>query len=156
MAVAASVKRYLDQQGIAYELVPHPRTASSRESAQAAHVREDHIAKAVILKDEQGYLMAVIPADRWLKLHAVGEALNRPLELATEAETEGLFPDCRLGAIPPLGRFYGLETVLDEALTSLANVYLEAGDHEHLIHVSGEQFHALLSGARRGHFGHDE
>ncbi len=156
MTVAASVKTYLDQQGIAYELVPHPRTGSSRESARAAHVREDHIAKAVIMKDDQGYLMAVIPADQWLKLHAVCETLNRSLELASEAEIEGLFPDCRPGAIPPLGPFYGLETVLDEALTTLANVYLEAGDHEHLIHVTGEQFHSLMSGARHGHFSHND
>jgi Ala-tRNA(Pro) deacylase len=63
-----------------------------------------------------------------------------------------LFPDCAKGAVPALGAAYGLETFLDEALTSLANVYFEAGDHRHLLRVSGDAFAELLAGARRGHF----
>ena len=35
---------------------------------------------------------------------------------------------------------------------SLANVYFEAGDHENLVHTTGEAFRELLKGARRGHF----
>ena len=43
-----------------------------------------------------------------------------------------------------------------EPLASLANVYFEAGDHEHLIHTSGANFIKLLSRARRGYFSHAE
>ncbi len=49
---------------------------------------------------------------------------------------------------------YQLETFLDEQLTSLANVYFEAGDHEHLLHISGAAFLTLLKGVRHGHFSH--
>jgi Ala-tRNA(Pro) deacylase len=41
---------------------------------------------------------------------------------------------------------------MDQALASLANVYFEAGDHEELIHVSGEAFQTLLSGVRQGYY----
>lgn len=154
MAIANTLKQWLEQQDASYETVPHPKSYSSRESANAAHVREDHIAKAVILKDEEGFLMAVIPADQWVKLHGINEVLNRNLELAEEKEIEKLFKDCDPGAIPPFGQAYGLETVLDEDLISLANVYVEAGDHEQLLHISGESFHQLMRGIRQGHFGH--
>ena len=157
MAIPESVKNFLDRNKVDYQLVPHPKTYSSRESGAAAHVREDHIAKAVILEDSQGIVMALIPGDTWVKFHAINSELNRNLELAPEAVSAKLFPDCSIGAIPPLGFAYGLETVVvDEGLTSLANVYFEAGDHENLVHVSGESFKRLQSGARHGYFSHDE
>ena len=56
------------------------------------------------------------------------------------------------GAVPPLGDVYGVETLLDEALNSLAHVYFEAGDHERLIKVETEQFKSLMLGVRHGHF----
>ena len=108
-----------------------------------------------MVKGDGGYVLVVIPGNAWVKLEALRQELDRPLELAEEAEIEPLFPDCRPGAIPPLGQAYGIETCLDEALTSLANVYFEAGDHEELVHVSGEAFNTLLQGARQGHFSHE-
>ena len=156
MAIAETLKTWIEDQSIEYRMGSHPISFSSRETATAAHIREDHIAKAVILKDKQGYLMAVIPADQWIKLHAIQQDLNRPLELASEDEIDELFKDCQPGAIPPLGQAYGMETVLDESLTSLANVYLEAGDHEHLLHISGDHFRKIMSGVRHGHFSHPD
>ena len=84
----------------------------------------------------------------------VRKELGRDLELVAEDEFSRLFPDCEPGAVPPLGPAYQIETFLDEALTMLANVYFEAGDHEHLVHVNGEDFKTLLSGARQGHYSH--
>jgi len=63
-----------------------------------------------------------------------------------------LFDDCEPGAVPPLGPAYGIETLLDESLTSVADVFFEAGDHELLVHLRGEIFQALLRGARRGYY----
>jgi Ala-tRNA(Pro) deacylase len=157
MTIAATVKSFLDQNKINYKLVLHPKTYSSKGSAAAAHVREDHIAKAVILEDSQGVVMAVIPGDTWVKFHAINNELNRTLELAPETTSNEIFQDCAIGAIPPLGSAYSLETVVvDEGLTSLANVYFEAGDHKNLVHVSGESFNRLQSGARHGYFSHEE
>lgn len=155
MAIAETVKTFLEQHQIEITLVPHPRTYSTHDSAEAAHVREDHIAKAVIIKDAQGFAMVVIPGDHWLRLEALQEETDRTFELAEEAEINTLFKDCWSGAIPPLGPAYNLETFLDEQLTSLANVYFEAGDHEELVHVSGSDFHTLFKGIRHGHFSHN-
>jgi Ala-tRNA(Pro) deacylase len=152
MAIAPRVVDHLARQGIAYETVAHPKTYSSAETASAAHIDDDHIAKAVILKDAAGYLMAIIPGRRWLDLHRTGDALGRTLELASEEEADALFPDCESGAFPPLATAYQLESVLDEDLTSLFRVYFEAGDHRLLIAVEREQFLTLMKGVRLGHF----
>ncbi|NOZ54774.1 MAG: YbaK/EbsC family protein [Gammaproteobacteria bacterium] len=156
MSIAESVVSCLTDHNIDFELVRHPKTYTSRDAAREAHVPEDHIAKAVIVENMSGYAMVVIPGDGWLKLRALRDEVDRNFILADESEVKKLFADCQPGAIPPLGPVYGLETFLDEQLTSLANVYFEAGDHENLVHISGEAFHSLLKGVRHGHFSHNE
>jgi Ala-tRNA(Pro) deacylase len=119
-------------------------------------VREDHIAKAVIVKDLAGYAMVVVPASNWVEVEHLRKELNRDLHLATEDELAKLFGDCEAGAVPPLGPAYGVETFLDQAMTSLANVYFEAGDHEQLVHMAGDDFRTLLGGVRHGYYSHDD
>ena len=102
MAVAETVQNFLDKHAIEYDLVPHPHTGSSHESAQAAHVSEDHIAKAVIVKDSEGYAMVVIPADQWVEVKHLRKELNRDLHLAEEDE------------IAKLARYYGAEDLPEE------------------------------------------
>lgn len=152
MPIAPSVISVLTENQIDYEVISHPKSFSSTETADAAHVADDHIAKGVLLEDDDGYLLAVIPASQWVALHRMNTELDRDLHLASEKEVARLFRDCDPGAIPPLGEPYGVETVLDEALTSLASVYFEGGDHERLIRVSGEQFNRLMKGVRHGRF----
>jgi len=152
MTVAATVEQYLKKHSVDYDLTAHAPTGSSHEVAEASHVREDHVAKAVIVKDSNGFVMIVIPASNWLDMDHLRKELNRDLHLVTEEELETLFTDCETGAVPPLGPAYGIETLLDESVKSLANVYFEAGDHETLVHVSGDNFKILLAGARHGYF----
>lgn len=156
MALAHKLRSYLDRHSASFEPVAHPKAESTRETAQAAHVPEDHIAKGVLVRDAGGHALVVIPGEGWIKLEALRADTGRAFELASEAEVEAVFADCQPGAIPPLGPAYDLETFVDEALGSLAHVYFEAGDHESLVKVSGETFQALLSGARRGHYSHDD
>ncbi|MCG6900119.1 MAG: YbaK/EbsC family protein [Gammaproteobacteria bacterium] len=156
MAVAETVQHYLEQHSVEYDLLLHPHTGSSHGTAEAAHLREDHIAKAVIVKDNAGYAMVVVPASNWVDIEHLRKEFNRDFHLATEDELATLFNDCEAGAIPPLGPAYGIETFLDQALTSLANVYFEAGDHEQLVHTTGDDFRTLLGGVRHGYYSHDD
>ena len=155
MAIAATVQRFLEENSVGYKLVPHPHTGSSHETAEAAHVREDHIAKAVMVRDAAGYAMVVVPASNWVDIEHLRQELNREVHLATEEDFARLFSDCEAGAVPPLGPAYAIETFLDQALLSLANVYFEAGDHDHLVHTTGDDFRTLLAGARHGYFSHE-
>jgi Ala-tRNA(Pro) deacylase len=156
MAIADTVKDFLAAKSVNYDQVPHPHTATSHETAMASRVSEDHIAKAVIVKDDAGYAMVVVPASSHVEMKHLRKELDREFELVEEKEFAKLFADCEPGAVPPLGPAYSIETYLDEGLTSLANVYFESGDHEHVVHVSGDDFKHLLSGIRHGHFSKDD
>jgi Ala-tRNA(Pro) deacylase len=147
MAIATRLKWVLDTHHICYELVRHAPSASSLESARAARVPGGKMAKGVLLADERGYLLAIVPASCRLDLPLLRRQLGRPLGLASEAELAALFHDCEIGAVPPFGGAYGIPMLIDESLLRLPDVYCEAGDHRDLVHLSGSAFRALLSQA---------
>ncbi|MEW6353999.1 MAG: YbaK/EbsC family protein [Pseudomonadota bacterium] len=152
MTIAHTLQDYMAQRGVQYELLPHPRALTSMETAEAAHISGDCLAKAVMLEDDGGYVMAVLPATHQVRVNRLSGQLQRKLRLATERDFSDLFRDCELGAIPPLGVAYGIPTVVDDSLAEQADIYFEAGDHEELVHVNGGQFMGMLSEAEHGRF----
>jgi Ala-tRNA(Pro) deacylase len=154
MPAAQTVVNYLQTHQIPYTILPHRRTVSSRETAEAAHVSVEQLAKAVIFWDTGGYLMAVVPGDRHVGVDTLSSKVGRKLMLADESRIAPVFGDCDLGAIPPIGPAYGMETIVDDSLVGLPDIYFEAGDHEDLIRVDGDQFLRMLNPARHGQFSH--
>jgi Ala-tRNA(Pro) deacylase len=152
MGVAITLQQYLGQQNSQFDLVPHPRAVTALRMASTCHVPGDRLAKGVVLADDMGYILAVLPASRRIRLADVQAMLGRDLHLATEREIEQLFADCDPGAVPPVGTAYGLDAIVDASIDKLPEVYFEAGDHETLIHMSGERFAQLSWRATHGQF----
>jgi Ala-tRNA(Pro) deacylase len=153
MGIALTLQQYLDHHRVAYDCVEHKRTGCSTRSAEVSHVPSDCMAKAVVLRRRDGYVLAVVPASCQVKLDEVGGLLHQPVGLATEDEIAPLFPDCERGAVPPIAEAYGLPSLVDEALEGRADIYFEAGDHRTLVHLSGEQFRALMRQVPHGRIG---
>ena len=148
MSIAHRLRWYLNHSDVDYHLIHHKPTQSSRDSAKAAELPPSALAKSVLLEDERGYLVAVLPASRRVSFDKLEQKLHRRLELAGEDELTQLFDDCDTGAVPPVGRAYRLETILDEALLRSRDIYFEAGDHESLVRMSATEFLSLFPGAR--------
>ena len=152
MAIAMTLQQYMQDQEIPFDVICHDKTRTSNETASVAHVSGNCLAKTVILEDELGYVMVVVPASHHVVMSAVDEIMRRKLTLAREVELPRLFTDCELGAIPPIGDAYGIETMVDDSLAEQTDIYFEAGDHELLLHVSNEQFETMMADAMHGHF----
>lgn len=150
MTIAATLQRFLTDQAIAYDVLTHTATGSSSETAQATHISGNRIAKAVLLSDNGGYVLAVLPASHHLRLEWVEQVMGRAMALASEAEAGRLFPDCEVGAIPPVGQAYGLDVILDDGLSGQDQVCFEGGDHRSLIRVDGDTFAKLMAPVRHG------
>jgi Ala-tRNA(Pro) deacylase len=144
MAIARTLKNFLDENQIDYDTVVHPHTESAVDSAKSAHIPPHQMAKAVVLEDDAGFIVSVLPSNNRLNLGWVNEELERNLRLATEPELEALFKDCETGAIPALSAAYGLKVIWDDQLKHASDIYIEAGDHEHLIHLKGDDFRHLM------------
>jgi Ala-tRNA(Pro) deacylase len=153
MSIPSHLSTYFGQRGARYELCLHEHTHTSAQTARSAHVPPGLLAKSVILEDDTGCVMAVVPADHTVMVGELGRMLHRSqLRLSDEARIAALFDGCERGAVPPVGMAWGLETIVDEALEGHDVVYLEAGDHESLLRMSGEQFRELMCGQPHGHF----
>lgn len=152
MSIANGVINYLVEQHVDFDVVSHPHSATSMETAQSSHVSGDNLAKSVVLEDDNGYILAVLPASCRVDLGELHRLTSRSLGLATESELGALFEDCETGAVPPLGSAYQLETIVDDRLAEQSDIYFEAGDHEQLIHVSAEVFDALMADAQHSQF----
>lgn len=153
MSISNRVVDYLDQQHIYYDTVNHPMSNSALGSAIASSIIPSRIAKAIVLQDhESRNLMAVVPADRKISLTKLESLTDSSLHLLKENELMDIFDDCQQGAIPALGDAYHMNTIYDEALNQFDDIYLEAGDHKTLIHLSSEQFSTIMANAKHARF----
>ena len=152
MAIAITLQQFLEAQSVPYEVMEHKPTGCSQRTADASHVSSECLAKGVVVKHRDGYVLTVVPASRQVRLEEVGRWLDRPVTLATEAEASALFPDCEHGAVPPIAAAYGLASVVDASLEEHEHVYFEGGDHRALVHVTGPQFQRLMEKVPHGQF----
>ena len=152
MSIARSVEAFLKEHDVDYELIRHPRSVSSMHTAEAAHVPGSQLAKSVLLEDDSGYLMAVIPSTHRVDLGKLHHQLQRRIGLAVESEGAEVFPDCDPGAIPAIGAAYRVQTIIEDSLLQQPDVYFEAGDHEALVHMSGSTFGLMRAGVPHGQF----
>ncbi len=144
MAIAPRIQAHLQKVGINYDLIEHPHSRSSMQSAISARLPPNQVAKAVIAHDGDTYCMCVLPANRRLVLDWLNDHMHGRFRLATEDEIAALFDDCEPGAVPALGQVYGMPVVWDDELNATPDIYLESGDHENLIHLEHGAFLELM------------
>jgi Ala-tRNA(Pro) deacylase len=151
MPIAPTLQKHLDR-NVTYDMITHEPTMSSTRTAQACHVSGDRVAKAIVLRCNGGYMLAVVPASHHIRLTDLERQIGEPIDFADEAEIKRLFPDCTLGAIPPVGACYELDVIIDETIEQQPEIYLEGGDHATLVHLSQSQFRRLMADAQHGRF----
>ncbi len=154
MSIAPTLAKYLASKNAAYDVLAHAPTQCALRTAQACHIPGTYLAKAVLLRDEQGYALAVLPASHHIRLDDLKRQLGDDVELASEREIVDLFGDCARGAVPAIGECYGLDLVVDDDIDAQPEIYFEGGDHATLVHMTHAEFAALTWAARHGSFSH--
>ena len=148
MTIARTLERYLDAKHVEYYVIAHPPTHSSMETVETCHIPGDRLAKGVLLRDEVGYALAVLPASHHIRLSELRRQFGDDVQLASEREIEDLFEDCVRGAIPAVGECYGLDMVVDESIEEQPEIYFEGGDHTTLVRMSRRAFADLIGVAK--------
>ncbi|REL27318.1 hypothetical protein DXX93_12585 [Thalassotalea euphylliae] len=156
MTISTKLMNYLEDQQINFQTIKHAHSNSSIGSAISAQIPLQHLAKAVLLQNhEDRIVMAVLPANRKISISAINEQLMGSYRLLKEREVYQLFDDCERGAIPPVAEAFNMTSVCDNELDLLDFVYLEAGDHEHLLKLSHDDFEKLVSRCMHLTFSHE-
>ncbi len=139
------LKEFLDGHGVKYVMISHSRAYTAQEIAASAHVPGKELAKTVMVQLDGEMAMAVLPASSQIDLRRLGEVTGAAdVELATEGQFQGLFPDCELGAMPPFGNLYGMPVYVAEELAEDEEIAFNAGSHTELIRLRYEDFERLV------------
>lgn len=145
MAIATRLKQYLDENRVKYQVYSHSEAYTAQEIAAAAHIPGRKLAKTVIVRKSKEFLMIVLAASRQVDFKALTKELGgEKVELASEQEFQGLFPDCEVGAMPPLGNLYNVPVYVDESLPQTGEIDFNAGTHREIISMRYEDFERLV------------
>lgn len=138
------LKDLLDDKKVRYVTITHSKAYTSMEIAQRAHIPGKELAKPVMVKVDGKMAMAVLPATYKIDLDLLKNAVNaKNVELAQESEFENIFPDCEVGAMPPFGRLYGMQTFVAKVLSEDKEIFFNAGNHTELIRLSYGDYQKL-------------
>lgn len=146
MTILRRLKDYLDSKKVRYEVLTHEEAYTATQIAHALHVPGKELAKVVMVKIGEKFVMTVLPSTWKVDLKRLKEVFRAShVRLATEEEFKGLFPDCDIGAMPPFGNLYGLEVYVDRSLTEDEEMVFQAGTHREAIRMRYQDF-ATLAG----------
>ena len=135
---------YLDEAGVEYEIVHHKLDFSAQRAAADTHTPGRAFAKAVVLKTNEGFALAVIPAHRKIDFGKTHDLLGADVHLADETDIARLFPDCEVGAEPPIGHLYGLPVYLAPDFADDAYITFNGGTHHEAVRMRYPQFADLV------------
>jgi Ala-tRNA(Pro) deacylase len=135
----ADLTEVLDEAGVSYELLPHSHTESAMAEAEALGLAPADVAKTLVVKTQDGYVRAVIPASERLdvrKLRELRGGGKHKVHLASEDDLARDFGEFELGAVPPLGGARRDPVVVDSRLAERESIALEAGSHDQSLRIA--------------------
>jgi Ala-tRNA(Pro) deacylase len=139
------LRRYLKLNNVPYKHHIHDPVYTARELAAQENVPATIVAKAVVVKADHRYVMAVVPASSQVDFPALAKAADaKDLRLAAESELQELFPDADVGGMPPFGNLYGLAVFVDESLSREPEIVFNAGNHDETIRLKYADFARLV------------
>ena len=134
-----NVQDYLDQMGVHYRLSRHDTAYTAQDLAAAEHVPGRRVIKPVVVKCDGRFVLCGCPPSHPASIpgHVAANQLQATqVELAAEGEIGQMFPDCEVGAEPPIGCLFGLPTIMDESLFADERVTFQAGTHQDAVTMS--------------------
>jgi Ala-tRNA(Pro) deacylase len=137
---------FLRSRGVWFETLLHRPASSSTKLAGSIHEPGRRVAKTVLIKAGEQFVLAVLPATSRIDLARLGAAVGAPeaqVRLATAQELLELFPDCEPGVVPPFGQLYGLKTVVDSALAEMPEIVVCANTRHEGMRIRFHDFQTL-------------
>ena len=142
---AQKVKDFLDDNKVKYVSITHSLVYTAQEIAASAHIRGKGLAKTVLVKVDGKMTMTVLPASYKVDFDMLKEALGSDdVRLSNEQEFKDKFPGCEVGAMPPFGNLYDMETYVAASLVEDEEIAFNAGTHKELIRMEYSDFEKIV------------
>src|SRR3954470_24103729 len=148
-----NLQSYLDEQGVKYRLSHHDATYTSQDLAAIEHIPGRKVIKPVVVRADGQWVMCALPACYRVDVGELRDQLRcDDVMLAEEQMLQRRFPECERGAEPPIGKLFGMPTLMDESLVCDDIVTFQAGTHTDSVTMPLMEYRRI-SNAEIAHFG---
>lgn len=152
MTTSKKILKILDNLKVKYEVLKHKTVFTGYDLAQTLRRDVREIAKTLVVKADEIYVLVVLPASRRLDLEKLKKFLKaKRIEIAKEGVMNKVFK-IKPGAIVPFAKLYkNVPIYADKALLKVKKVIAGAGSYEDSVELKTKDFFKA-SGAKIGQF----
>lgn len=144
MKILPKLSSFLGKNKIKYEVVCHKIVYTAFDKAATLKVKPNVIGKTLILKTDKGLICALISGNKNLdknKLKKIGKF--KKVDFISETVMKNKFKGFKLGAIPPFGELWDLQTFIDRGLMREKNIFINTGVYEISLKLSPRNFEKM-------------
>ncbi|PIU79541.1 MAG: hypothetical protein COZ28_02715 [Candidatus Moranbacteria bacterium CG_4_10_14_3_um_filter_44_15] len=155
MPISKKILDYLKKKKYKFEIIEHKTTYTAYDTARTTQKQEkkmkpEEIVKALVVKADRDYLLALVPANKRLDKKKLQKTINadrkkkklapaKSLDLAKEVWMKKNISG-KVGATPAFREFLKLDIFIDNALAKQKNLYVGSGEYEYSIKIAAKQY----------------
>ncbi len=143
MSLPSKLVSYLEKQNVQYDVLKHRVVYTAYDLAATLHLPELGIVKTLLLKTEQGLVLALLSAAHSLDLKKFLKAVKA--KRATIIKEKEVITLLKLGKKPlaSFGGLYRIPVIIEKALVKNKKAVFSGGSFTHSLHMSLKSFLAL-------------
>lgn len=140
MIIAASIKRILESNRLAYIALQHRRVTNLELAASLLNIDPNQVLMVQVVADADGELLIVYPLGQKIDFDLCKQILKRDLKVLPSIKVNRIFNDCEAGCWPAIGHPYQVDVIIDQSVKTLSNVYFASGSHSALLQMDAGDF----------------
>ncbi|PIR73578.1 MAG: hypothetical protein COU40_01610 [Candidatus Moranbacteria bacterium CG10_big_fil_rev_8_21_14_0_10_35_21] len=150
MEISKRLSAYLAEKKYKVDIIEHRTTYTAWDTSQTEKVEPKEVGKSLVIKADNDYILALIPANKnldkkkLLKIINVdrkkkGEKNCKKIDFAKEVWMKKNIPG-KVGATAPFGDFLKLEIFMDKLLEKNKKIYVGSGEYEMSLRINISQY----------------
>lgn len=130
----------LDGGGVEYEIAEHEPVYTSEDAARVRGESMNSGAKSLLLKTDNGFVLAVLPGGKRLSSKKVKSLLGlKSFRFATPEEVKETM-GCEIGACYPFGKVIGVRMIVDDSLLENEEISFNPGLHDKTVKIRTKDY----------------
>jgi Ala-tRNA(Pro) deacylase len=150
MPIPKKILKHLDENKYKYTVIEHRTTFTAWDTAQTEKARPQEVAKALVMKADGDYALALVSSNRNLDKAKLLKTINnqrkksklklyKKIDFAKEAWMKKNLPGS-VGATPPFRDLLKLDICMDSLLAKNKKIYVGSGEYTASILINTGQY----------------
>jgi len=153
MAIPQKIIKFLDKNKVKYETIKHRTVYTAFDKAATLRVTPKIIGKTLVVKLDKNPALVLIPANKNLDKRKLKKiAKTKSIDFIKEAWMKKNLKGIKIGAVPPFGNLWKLQTFLDRGLAQNQKIIINGGEYTFSIKIKAGDMKKLIPDLAMGNF----